>query len=63
MRQPNVKLDGTMSTRQIADTLDAIVFTAAHGWQYAVSIDEDVRDLLVDLLHKTYLFQPKTGTR
>ena len=50
-RRPNIQLDRSMSPAIIARALDNIVFTAAHDWQRAVSIDEDVRDRIVEALN------------
>lgn len=43
----NLELTDTMGITEIADALDKLVFTAAHGWQRSISIDRNVRDALV----------------
>lgn len=53
-RSTSLDLDGTMSHRQIADALGAMVFTAALDWQRTVRMDEDVRDLIVQTLRLAY---------
>ena len=52
--EPMLDLTGEMSQRQIADALDAMIFTAAHGWTRTVKIDGDVRDLIVTTLRAAY---------
>ncbi len=49
-RIPTVLLEDTMSRDQIANELAKIIFTAARDWQRSVSVDRNVRDLLVKLL-------------
>ena len=51
-RIPTVLLEDTMSRDQIANELAKIIFTAARDWQRSVSIDRNVRDLLVKLLRR-----------
>lgn len=54
-RGASLELDGMeMSHRQIADALDAMVFTAARGWMRTVKMDADVRDLIVTTLRLAY---------
>lgn len=53
-RGASLDIDGTMSHRQIADALDAMIFTAAHGWTRTVRMDESVRDLIVSTLRLAY---------
>lgn len=53
-RGASLDLDGTMSHRQIADALDAMVFTAARDWQRTVRMDESVRELIVTTLRLAY---------
>ena len=51
-RIPTVLLADTMSRDQIANELAKIIFTAARDWQRSVSVDRNVRDLLVKLLRR-----------
>ena len=50
----SLDLDGTMSHREVADALDAMVFTAARDWQRTVRMDASVRDLIVTTLRRSY---------
>jgi hypothetical protein len=54
-RPPRTLIDGTMSRNEVARTLEQIVFTAAKEWQRTITIDRDIRDLLVSALRRAAL--------
>lgn len=58
-----LELDGTMSHREIADRLHAMIFTAARGWTRTVRMDGDVRDLIVQTLRLAYGGNKEQPTR
>jgi hypothetical protein len=49
-----VILEDTMSHSQIADALDKMIFTAAHGWVRSVRMDRNVRNMFVRILREKY---------
>ena len=48
----SLEIDGSMTKRQVADSLAAMVFTCAKGWTRTVRMDRDIRDLIVEALRK-----------
>jgi hypothetical protein len=46
-RNPNVRLEDTMSIDQITDALAKMIFTAAHNWERSVTMDRNTRDAIV----------------
>ncbi len=51
-RKPYPVFDDHMSRYEIADELEKLIFTAARDWQYRITIDRNVRDLIVRALRR-----------
>jgi hypothetical protein len=51
--KPNTDIS-SMSARDIANTLDSLIFTAAHDWARSIRIDMAARDLIVAAIRHAY---------